>query len=245
VNWPFFCLNCSLIETNNVPTTASNLLAIVGINYASADSSLHARFSSSASMSRWFSDSVMVSKVAAGRQGVVFTVATVNLQKGLDESALISFNLFNMIQVQQRSPVPSTGGFVITPIGSHFGVYACSLSASLHATVMETSVWNSHSSIQSKSAVIISNQPAVSVSLGLNISRFVAGAQIPSIEHTIQDFLPKTRPVPGSSLIFFTRDSASDRTILLSKLILVLQLARNLVGTLARSWFVSFLMVSH
>jgi hypothetical protein len=203
VNWPFACANCSLVQINNFPTTASNLLAIVGMNYASADSSLQARFSSSASMSRWFSDSILVAKIAAGRQGGIFTVATVNMQKGIDVISLISFDLFNIIRVQLSSSVPSTGGYGITSIGSHFGLFACSLSVSLQNTISESSVWNSHSSIKSKSAVFISSKPVLSVSVGLNISRFVFGEQIPSLAHSVQDFSPKFRPVTGASLIHF------------------------------------------
>ena len=199
--WPFLCQNCSLIKTNNVPTTAANFLAIAGINYSPADSSIKARFSSSASVSRWFSDSMLVARVAAGRQGLIFTVATVNMQKGMDDSTLISFDLFNLSPDQLISLVPSTGGISITSLGSNFGVVECSLSVSLQRTVSESSVWNSHSSIQSKSAAIITNQPILSISVGLNISRFVFAARVPSSLHTSNDYLPKSRPVTGASLI--------------------------------------------
>jgi hypothetical protein len=202
VNWPFSCMNCSLLQTNNFPTTASNLIAILGVNYASVDSSLKVRFSSAASMSRWFSDSLLVSKISAGRQGLIFTAATVNSQKGDDHNSLISFDLFHVFRVQP-SGVPSTGGFQITALGSHFGVLASSLSVLLQTTVSESSVWNSHSSIRSKSSAIIYHNPSLSVSIGLNTSILV-GDPLPSIIQSIRDFSPKSRPVTGASFIRFS-----------------------------------------
>ncbi len=149
-----------------LPTTGSLLMTVFGFQFGFADYSVRVRVGGTAAeASSWQSDTSVIIKSSSG----------ISLSKGLIVSLLSSpFSILNAFSFSSPSVLavsssPTTGSFLISLAGSHFGVSDYSLAVRIGSTACEASVWKSDSSVLCKSPNGVGLQHSAFLSLANSV----------------------------------------------------------------------------